>query len=40
MARRLTKGRRLGLFIGGVMYGLVRGIFFDNKYVHRRKRRF
>ena len=25
-------GRKLGLFIGGVMFGLVRGIFFKNKY--------
>ena len=26
------KGRRAGLFIGGVLFGLVRGIFFKNKY--------
>jgi hypothetical protein len=26
------KGRRLGLFIGGVAFGLIRGIFFKNKY--------
>ena len=26
------KGRRVGLFIGGVLYGLIRGIFFKNKY--------
>ena len=33
MAKRNSKrGRRLGLFIGGVMFGLVRGIFFKNKY--------
>ena len=25
-------GRRVGLFIGGFMFGLIRGIFFDNKY--------
>lgn len=25
-------GRRAGLFIGGVAYGLIRGIFFKNKY--------
>jgi hypothetical protein len=25
-------GRRTGLFIGGVLFGLVRGIFFKNKY--------
>lgn len=25
-------GRRAGLFIGGVFYGLIRGIFFKNKY--------
>ena len=33
MARRNSKpGRRAGLFIGGVMVGLIRGIFFKNKY--------
>jgi hypothetical protein len=26
------KGRRAGLFIGGVLVGLIRGIFFRNKY--------
>lgn len=26
------KGRRAGLFIGGVLFGLIRGIFFKNKY--------
>lgn len=26
------KGRRAGLFIGGVLFGLIRGIFFRNKY--------
>jgi hypothetical protein len=26
------KGRRVGLFIGGVLFGLIRGIFFKNKY--------
>ena len=25
-------GRRLGLFVGGVLVGLIRGIFFRNKY--------
>ncbi len=25
-------GRRLGLFLGGVAFGLIRGIFFKNKY--------
>ena len=25
-------GRRAGLFIGGVLFGLIRGIFFKNKY--------
>ena len=25
-------GRRVGLFIGGVLFGLIRGIFFKNKY--------
>ena len=30
---RLTPpGRRLGLFLGGVAFGLIRGIFFKNKY--------
>ena len=34
MSRKYKKrpGRRLGLFIGGMAYGLVRGIFFRNKY--------
>ena len=33
MAKRYSKpGRRTGLFIGGVMFGLIRGIFFKNKY--------
>ena len=33
MAKRNNKtGRRAGLFIGGVMVGLIRGIFFKNKY--------
>ena len=40
MSRKSTKGRKIGLFIGGVMCGLVRGIFFDNKYVRRHKRKF
>ena len=26
------KGRKTGLFIGGVLFGLIRGIFFKNKY--------
>ena len=26
------KGRRFGLFLGGFLYGLIKGIFFDNKY--------
>ena len=26
------KRHRLGVFIGGVLYGLVKGIFFKNKY--------
>ena len=29
MAKR---GRKAGLFIGGFLFGLIRGIFFDNKY--------
>ena len=34
MAKRYSKpGRRAGLFIGGVMFGLIRGIFFKNKYL-------
>ena len=33
MTKRNSKpGRRIGVFIGGVMFGLVRGIFFKNKY--------
>ena len=33
MSKRCSKpGRRAGLFIGGVMFGLIRGIFFKNKY--------
>lgn len=30
--RRGSAGRRAGLFIGGVMVGLIRGIFIKNKY--------
>lgn len=26
------RGRRAGMFIGGVLFGLIRGIFFKNKY--------
>ena len=26
------KGRRAGAFIGGLLFGLIRGIFFENKY--------
>ena len=40
MSKKSTKGRKIGLFIGGVVYGLARGIFFDNKYIRTRKRRF
>ena len=32
---RYSRGRtgsRLGLFLGGVAFGLIRGIFFRNKY--------
>ena len=25
-------GRRAGMFIGGVLFALIRGIFFKNKY--------
>ena len=33
MARKVNRrGRRAGLFIGGVLFGLTRGIFFKNKY--------
>ena len=32
MSRKTKKGRNLGLFLGGVMFGLVRGIFFKNNY--------
>ena len=40
MSRKSTKGRRLGLFIGGVMCGFVHGIFCDNKYVRKQKKDF
>lgn len=40
MAKKTNKARKLGLFIGVVMYGLIRGIFFDNRYVRKRKNRF
>jgi hypothetical protein len=30
--RRNNAGRRTGLFIGGLIFGLIRGIFFKNKY--------
>ncbi len=26
------RGTNLGCFLGGVLYGLIRGIFFKNKY--------
>ena len=29
---RSKTGRRAGVFIGGFIFGLVRGIFFNNKY--------
>ncbi len=32
MKKKTKPGRKAGLFIGGVLYGLLRGIFFDNKY--------
>ena len=33
MSKKCYKpARRAGLFIGGVMFGLVKGIFFKNKY--------
>ena len=33
MAKRNNRpGRRVGMFIGGFMFGLIRGIFFKNKY--------
>ena len=33
MAKRSSRlGRRAGLFIGGAIVGLIRGIFFKNKY--------
>lgn len=31
-AKRNRAGYRAGLFLGGVAFGLVRGIFFRNKY--------
>ena len=33
MARKNNlRAKRLGLFIGGFLFGLTRGIFFKNKY--------
>ena len=33
MAKKNRKnGRRTGVFIGGVLFGLINGIFFKNKY--------
>ena len=32
MRKRTSIGRRTGMFIGGVLFGLIRGIFFKNKY--------
>lgn len=32
MKKKRVPGRKIGLFIGGVLYGLTRGIFFNNKY--------
>ncbi len=32
MTRNIKRGRKTGLFVGGVLFGLVRGIFFKNKY--------
>ena len=32
MSRRRCKGNRVGCFLGGVLYGLIRGIFFKNDY--------
>jgi hypothetical protein len=33
MAKRYSKpGRPAGLFIGGEIFGFIRGIFFKNKY--------
>lgn len=30
-----NKSRRAGMFIGGILFGLIRGIFFKNKYLKR-----
>ncbi len=30
--KKASKGKRIGLFLGGVEFGLIRGIFFKNKY--------
>ena len=30
--KKYTRSRRAGLFVGGFLFGLIRGIFFDNKY--------
>ena len=32
MSKKSSMGRKTGLFIGGVIFGLIRGIFFKNKY--------
>ena len=40
MTRQANKGRRAGLFIGGVMCGVIRRIFIDGKYVRKQKRKF
>lgn len=29
---KYNKGRKVGLFIGGVMVGFIKRIFFENKY--------
>ena len=30
--KKYNKGRKVGVFIGGVMFGFIKRIFFDNKY--------
>ncbi len=32
MSKKSSAERKAGLFIGGVLFGLIRGIFFKNKY--------
>ena len=40
MTKTYRRSKHPKSFLGGVIYGLTRGIFFDNKYVRKRKRLF